>query len=157
MKALVVYDSVYGNTEKIAEAIGKGLLDFVQVKVFKVNEVDPQYLNEYDLVIVGSPTQGGRPIPSIQTFLANIPSSGLKGVKVTSFDTGIPKEGKGWLLKLVSKILGYAAPRIAKDLEAKSGNLIADPEGFFVDDKEGPLVKGEEARATEWAKALPIS
>ncbi len=43
MKALVVYDTVYGNTEKIAEAIGTGLEDCAEVKVYKVNEVDPKY------------------------------------------------------------------------------------------------------------------
>jgi flavodoxin len=43
VKALVVYDTVYGNTEKIAEAIGTGLEDCAEVKVYKVNEVDPKY------------------------------------------------------------------------------------------------------------------
>ncbi|MDD3265367.1 MAG: hypothetical protein PHH02_05575, partial [Dehalococcoidales bacterium] len=75
---------------------------------------------------------------------------------VASFDTGMPKQGKGFFLKMVVKVLGYAAPRIAKTLSEKGGKLIAEPEGFLVDDKEGPLLEGEVARATEWAKALPI-
>jgi len=154
MKALVVYNSVYSNTEKIANAIGKGLETSAEVKVRKVNEVDPKYLSEYGLVAVGSPTQGGRPLPSIKTFLDGIPADGLKGMKVASFDTGMPGEGKGWFLKLVVKILGYAAPRIAKSLEAKGGTMAAPPEGFFVEDKEGPLSDGEEERAATWAKGL---
>ncbi|MBN1369472.1 MAG: flavodoxin family protein [Dehalococcoidaceae bacterium] len=154
MKALVVYDSVYSNTEKIANAIGKGLEASSEVKVRKVNEVDPKYINEYDLVAVGSPTQAGRPLPSIKTFLEGIPADGLKGIKVASFDTGMPREGKGWFLKLVVKILGYAAPRIARSLESKGGTLTAPPEGFFVEDREGPLSDGEEDRAATWAKGL---
>jgi hypothetical protein len=52
------------------------------------------------------------------------------------------------------KMGGYAAPRIARALEKKGGNLAAPPEGFFVEDKEGPLKAGELERAAGWAKEL---
>jgi hypothetical protein len=52
------------------------------------------------------------------------------------------------------KIIGYAAPRIAGGLQAKGGRLAAPPEGFFVQEKEGPLKQGELERAASWAKSL---
>ena len=59
MKAFIIYDSVYGNTEKIAQAIGDGLTG--DVKVVRVGDVDPSELKPCDLLIVGSPVHGGRP------------------------------------------------------------------------------------------------
>ena len=49
------------------------------------------------------------------------------------------------------RVLGYAAGRIANRLERKGGHLAAEPEGFIVEDSEGPLKKGELERAAIWA------
>ena len=64
MKVLIVYDSVYGNTEKIAKAIGDAIT--VKAKVLRVGEVNSSELKTFDLLIVGSPTHGGRPTPAIK-------------------------------------------------------------------------------------------
>jgi flavodoxin I len=50
------------------------------------------------------------------------------------------------------KVIGYAAPKIAKSLIAKGGRQVAPPEGFIVLDKEGPLRDGELERAAAWAR-----
>jgi len=144
MKVLVVYDSVYGNTEKIGRAIGGAFTG--DVKVLRVGEVEPSELKTVDLFIVGSPTQGGRPTPAIQDFLDKVPESLLKGIKVAAFDTRISA-------KLVG-VFGYAAGRIARNLKGKGGNLVASPEGFFVKGTEGPLKEGELERAADWAKGI---
>ena len=68
MKALIVYDSTYGNTEKIAKAIGVAIPG--EVKVQRAAEVDVVELNSYDLLIIGSPTQGGRPMSSVMELLS---------------------------------------------------------------------------------------
>jgi flavodoxin len=73
---------------------------------------------------------------------------------VASFDTGISSLGKGVGLRLLVKVFGYAAERIAKELEAKGGKPVVPPEGFFVEDREGPLKEGELKRASEWAKRI---
>ena len=57
MRALVIYDSVYGNTERIALAIGKALGNQEDVAVLKVRDVMPAQFAGSQLVIVGSPTQ----------------------------------------------------------------------------------------------------
>lgn len=154
MKTLVVFDSVHGNTEKIALVIGKGLEGSGEVRIAKINEVDPQYLDEYSLVIAGSPTHAGNPTPTTKEFIGKIPAGGLKNVNVTAFDTGIPAEGKSFFLRMFLKILGYAAPRLAKSLEGKGGKLVIPAKGFFVIGREGPLQEGEEEKAVAWAKAV---
>ncbi len=144
MKALIVYDSVYGNTEKIAKAIGGAITG--EVKVLRVNEANPSKLKTIDLLIVSSPTQGGRPTPAIKDFLDNVSEPAIKGINVAAFDTRFST--------ILVRIFGYAAGRIADSLKRSGGTLIASPEGFFVKGKEGPLKEVEIERAASWAKAI---
>ena len=144
MKTLIVYDSVYGNTEKIARAIAEAITPSGEVKVLRAGEANPSELESTDLLIVGSPTHGGRPTPAIQNLLNKVPK--LQGIKVAAFDTRIPT-------KLV-RVFGYAAGRIANNLKKKGSTLIASPEGFFVTGGQGPLKEGELERAAAWAKGI---
>ena len=70
----------------------------------------------------------------------------VKGKRVAAFDTRISQKWVG--------IFGYAAGKIARNLKKKGGNLIALPEGFFVEGTQGPLKEGELERAAGWASAL---
>jgi len=144
MKALIVYDSVHGNTEKIARAIGGAITG--EVKVLRVGEVDSSELETFDLLIVGSPTHAGRPTKPIQDFFNEAPAPSFEGTKVAAFDTRISSR--------LARIFGYAAGRIAGSLKRKGGALMASPEGFFVEGTEGPLKKGEVERAAGWAKKI---
>jgi len=144
MKALIVYDSVYGNTEKIARAIAEAITPSNEVKILRAGEANPSELASIDLLIVGSPTHAGRPTPAIKDLLNKVPE--LQGVNVAAFDTRIPT-------KLV-RVFGYAAGRIANNLKKKGGTLIASPEGFFVTGGQGPLKEGELERAAAWAKGI---
>lgn len=144
MKTLIVYDSAYGNTEKIAKAIGDAITG--EVKVLRVDEVNSSELKAFDLIIVGSPTQGGRPTQAIQDFLNKAPVPAIKGINVAAFDTRFS-------MKLV-RIFGYAAGRIASSLKRKGGTLIVSPEGFFVKGTKGPLKEGEVEHAASWAKVI---
>jgi len=97
------------------------------------------------------------PTPGTTAFLKKIPANSLKGVKVAAFDTRMAMGDKvPGILRFLAKIFGYAAKPIADRLEKKGGTPAAAPEGFFVDDSEGPLTKGELERAAEWAKALRV-
>jgi len=146
MKALIVYDSVYGNTEKIARAIAEAITPSGEVKVLRAGEANPSELASIDLLIVGSPTHGGRPTLAIQDLLNKVPKLSLQGINVAAFDTRIPT-------KLV-RVFGYAAGRIAGNLKRKGGTLIASPVGFFVTGSKGPLKEGELERAAGWAKGI---
>jgi flavodoxin I len=144
MKTLVIYDSLYGYTEKIARAIGGAVEG--EVKVVKVGEAVVDEMAAYDFIFVGSPTQGGRHTKAMQAFLKELPVEALKNKKAAAFDTRMKAM---WV-----KLFGWAANHIAKILTEKGADLVAPGEGFLVKTGKGLLVDGEEERAAAWAKKL---
>lgn len=146
MKKIVVYDSQFGNTEKIARVIGKS----ISAKIIKVKDLNVSDLDNIDLLVIGSPTQGGRATSSIQKFLNDVASNTLKSKKVAVFDTRFREKDLNFALKLLVKIIGYASPKMAKTLKNKGAKLVVPSEGFIVKDKEGPLAFGELERAEKW-------
>jgi flavodoxin I len=157
MKVFIVYDSFFGNTEKIAQAIGKGIGPQVEVKLFRIADIQLESLVGVNVFIVGSPTRNFRPTPALRDFLKSIPDNGLKGVRVAAFDTGIaPQDLKNRVSALFIKLFGYAAKPIADLLQKKGGEQILPPQGFYVKVVEGPLKAGELERAEQWGKQLNL-
>ncbi|MDO8491028.1 MAG: flavodoxin family protein [Dehalococcoidia bacterium] len=91
MKALVIYDSAHGNTERIAKSIGSGIT--ADVKVLHVRDADLAELKSAGLLVFGSPTNGGRPTPAIQDFLQKLPEPAIKGA---TWLLSIPGSRRGW-------------------------------------------------------------
>jgi flavodoxin len=152
MKTLVIYDSQFGNTQRVAQLIGEALGDSTQV--MHVADVTPQQFEGLEALIVGSPTQRFRPTLPITTSLKSLPAKSLKGVHVAAFDTRLTVdeiEGRS-ILSFFVRIFGYAAKDIGRLLCKKGGKLVLPPEGFYVQGMEGPLVDGEPDRAVRWGK-----
>jgi flavodoxin len=145
MNTLVVYDSQYGNTERIAQAIADGLRADGLARAIRADSAQRIDLQDVDILVVGCPTQGWRPTPAMQSLLAKLPAERLQGVKVACFDTRFRKPR--WLT-------GSAARVMARTLQARSIALLTPPESFFVEGKEGPLESGELERAAMWAYGL---
>lgn len=146
MNTLVVYDSKYGNTERIAQAIAGTLCAFGQAQAVRVDRAHPVSFQGVDLLMLGSPTQGFRPTPGMQSLLGNVSSQRLRGLAVACFDTRF--RGRLWK--------SSAAPRMARQLRTLGVEPIVPPESFFVRamKKEGPLLAGEVERAATWARML---
>jgi len=155
MKILIIYDSFFGNTEKITLAIKEALekdSTVSEVKALRVENADPENLESLSMLIVGSPTRAFRPSPAVTGFLKRIPPKGLAGKNAAAFDTGIsPDDARPRFLKLFIRLFGYAAKPIAAGLVKKGASLVVPPEGFLVKDSEGPLKEGELERAALWA------
>ncbi len=147
MVSLVVYDSMFGNTEKVAVTVAHAL----ETKAVPINRIRPSELKELDLLIIGSPTQGGQASPAMQRFIQEIPDEGLAGVKVAVFDTRFAVGEHGLGLRMLMKIIDFAAPKMERALREKGAVILAPGEGFIVTDKEGPLRDGELGRAKKWA------
>ena len=85
MKALIVYDSYFGNTLKIADEIAKVFGE--DTHVILVNYIKSTDLKFVNLLVVGSPILGWKPSEKTQKFLALLTSGQLTGIKATTFDT----------------------------------------------------------------------
>jgi flavodoxin I len=144
MRTLVVYDSLYGNTERIARAIGSGISG--DVEVLRVSEVGSAVLRPFDLLVVGCPTQNSTATKAILRFVEGIPSQALKAARVATFDTRYQS--------FLATLLGSGASKIADAIKKGGGPLVTPPEGFIVRGKRGPLKEGEVERASTWAKGL---
>jgi flavodoxin len=151
MQTVVIYDSRFGNTEKIAEAIGRGAGTRSDVRVMSTAEADGvarTLPGRPDLLLLGGPTQKRGPSPALRGFLADLPGS-LRAVPAVCFDTRY----RGPLL-----LMGSAAAGAAKVLAATGAPVIAPPESFFIA-RKGPmelqqLEPGELERAEGWGRAV---
>jgi len=156
MKALVVYDSEFGNTEIVARAIGEVLGSEGEVEVRRVNDVQPEEFEGLDVLVVGSPTQQFKPTGAMTSFLKGIPKNDISGIKVAAFDTRLTVEEieETAVLAFFVRIFGYAAKPIGNALKKKGGEMAIPPEGFLVQGMKGPLVEGELERAEAWAREI---
>ncbi len=154
MKALILFESFFGNTEKIARTVG-ATLGLADSDIVRVGEIDLARLDGVELLVVGSPTRAFGICPDTKAFLKKLPSNALKGVKVAAFDTRAEMTEKTpGILKFLAGIFGYAAEPLSKQLISRGGILAAQPAGFFVLDSEGPLKEGELERAADWATSI---
>jgi flavodoxin len=145
MNALVVYDSRYENTERIAQAIADALGEFGEARAVRLDPAHPLEFQGVDMFIVGCPTQGWRPTPTIQSFLEEVSSEEFRGLAVACFDTRF---------RLPHWMSGSASKVMARKLKEKGVSLLVPPESFFVKGTEGPLRSGEVDRAATWARTL---
>ena len=156
MKSLVVYDSQYGNTKKVAETIAGVLAQRGSCLAVHVAEVQPGDLAGIDTLVVGSPTQQLSATGGIKSWLDGLPAGSLNGVRGAAFDTRFTQQkiDEIKILAFFVSIFGYGAKPIARRLAKKGAQIIAEPVGFYVADTEGPLLDQELERAGAWAAAL---
>lgn len=144
MNTLIVYDSVFGNTQAIAEAIAarqhKGAVRLISVDQFSAAE-----LPGIALMIVGCPTHRHGVPEAVRDMLDGMSKGTLRGVAVAAFDTRYRKPR--WLT-------GSAAQKVARKLRTFGGKQVVSPVSFFVEGREGPLAEGEVERAKRWAESI---
>jgi flavodoxin len=157
MNAIVVFDSLHGNTERVAHAIAESLEPLGEVRVLRTTEVPPG--TTADAWVVGGPTQFHGMSKPLKSFVDDMPGGGLRGVPVAIFDTRYRYP------RLMSGSAAYSA---AGKLRTKGCRVVMDPESFFV--QEGPipagarkplpesehLQEGELERARAWGAQLAV-
>jgi flavodoxin len=145
MKTIVVYDSTYGNTQRIAHLVAEVVGARVPTQVMPVAEASELDLQAGDLLVVGCPTQGHTATSAMQMWLKRFQQGSLQGVDAAAFDTRFRKAA--WLT-------GVAARKIAKEVRRAGATLLVPAESFFVGATKGPLEEGETDRVISWAEAL---
>lgn len=168
MRALVVYESYFGNTMDVAHAVLAGLRQRLDAEILEVTSAPPELISEFDLLALGAPTHAlglsrpesrrdavkqGAPAEEGQlgmsewlAMLGRIPST----CAVATFGTTAVKP------RLLAA-LGTAAGAMERRLRRMGTKLILPAEQFWVEGIKGPLVSGEEARATDWGASLADS
>ncbi|HXZ73622.1 MAG TPA: flavodoxin domain-containing protein [Streptosporangiaceae bacterium] len=168
MRAVVVYESMYGNTHLVAGAIGAGLEAAFDVSVVSVPQADPAVLDGAALVVVGGPTHAhgmsrqatrkaaveaadkpASPLqlepdalaPGLREWFASL---GHYPVKAAAFDTRVHAP---------AALTGRASKGVARLLRAHGFEVIAEPESFLVT-RQDRLEPHETTRAREWGTKL---
>ena len=160
MRALVVYESMFGNTEEVAQVVMKGLLGTVAAELVEVSDAPGALPEGVDLLVVGGPTHGfgmSRPGtretarkqageslvsrgPGIREWLTRLPPA-RREVVSAAFDTRFGKPR--WLT-------GSAARGADRLLRQRGYRSIIEPASFYVTATAGPLADGERVRARQW-------
>ena len=164
MKALVVYESMFGNSEKVARAVADGIGGVADVLVRDVTTCAVGDIpGDVDLLIIGGPThafsmsrpgtredairQGARQglaSRGLREWLEGVPAD-LRALPCATFDTRVTR---------VRRLPGSAARSAARVLRRRRGRMVAAPESFFVNDVSGPLDVDETDRARAWGRDL---
>jgi hypothetical protein len=162
MKALVVYESMYGNTAAIGEAIAASLrARGLEVESGLVSKIDPASTGEVDLLVVGGPTHAHGMSSSATRKTA------VNDTKNTFPEPTLAPGLRGWVKRLPSGtgriaapfdtridksvvLTGSAAKGIGRRLEGRGYRLVVEPESFLVS-TQNRLVDGEPGHAAAWA------
>ncbi len=170
MRVLIVYESMYGGTRAIAEAIGRGMGDDDDVHVVNVADA-PNALEGVDLIIAGGPTHAwGMSWPStrraapiradrVGSDLTLEPGAdkciGVREWIATLGDVTVDVEAAAFDTRVTSPALftGRASTRIARQLSHHGFSMVVPPESFLVD-KGSRLLPGELERARLWGTRL---
>jgi len=169
MRTVIVYESMFGNTRRIAQAIAEGIGPGADVRVLGVADVDAGELEGADFIVIGGPTHalsmsrpgtrrgapgqttkagsdlvlepGAATGPGVREVLASL---GHVGARAAAFDTRI---------NAPAVLTGRASKAIKRSLDRRGLMVVADPESFLVD-KKSHLLPGETDRARAWGAHL---
>ena len=169
MRTLVVYESMYGNTHAIANAIADGLRSAGKVTVVPVSEANPALIGEADLVVAGGPTHVHGMTRELTRDMARSmaakpgsdveldPAAAGTGIRewLAILDRGTGRRAAAFDTRAQGApfLTGRASIGIANALRHLGFKLLAEPESFLID-KEGRLADGELGRARGWAAGL---
>jgi hypothetical protein len=162
VQALVVYESVFGNTRQVAEAVARGLTGALPATLVEVTAAPATLPDDLDLLVVGGPThalgmsrpttrrdgaeQAGRDYDAdaigIREWIEGLAPA--RGTAAATFDTRVRRP----------RVPGSAAHRAAARLRRLGFRMLGSPTTFWVDGVPGPLLADELDRARRWGEEL---
>jgi len=142
MKALVIYDTVYGNTKEVAETIAVSLSKSIAAEARYVLHVSLNDLVASDIIIIGSPTHYWRETKKTRDFLLSLSRLKLRPMAAT------------YCTRMQGSLAGSAAAKLS-NLARKIGlKTLGKPLNIFVESFKGPLKPGEKQTAERYAEFI---
>ena len=145
-RAIIIYESKYGNTRLVAEKIAEGIRQAsgVESEVRELKEVNPEGLTEFDAIVIGSPNHMGNATRSIRKFIDELGKINLRGKLVAVFDTYIGRDLEK-AVKKMEKQVGEKVPSLS---------LAAPGLSVRVEGMKGPITEGELPRCQDFGIAI---
>ncbi|MEO8260991.1 MAG: hypothetical protein ABI566_00365 [Pseudolysinimonas sp.] len=173
MRALVVFESEFGATRALAEAVGRGIAVTSTVEVFDSRSGEPEtgWTTGLDLLVVGVPTHArGLPSPVTRREALTWPSrpgstlhsepaaadAGVREWLQTADLAGVATAVFATRVDMPKILAGSAGPRLARAVQRARGTVFAGPQDFLVT-RDGALVDHELDHAYEWGRVLAAS
>src|SRR4051812_30612602 len=168
MRALVVFESMFGNTEKVAGAVAHGLqLEGIDTGLVEVGSAPRRLTADVDLLVVGGPTHAfsmsrastradavakgaaqERASVGLREWLDSVVLDTTHVPELAAFDTRVTK------VRWLPKAAGPSASRAGR---RRGLPPVTKPIGFLVDDIRGPLLEHELERAVDWGRTLGVA
>ena len=145
-KAIVIYESKYGNTKLVAEMIGEEInqVSGIEAVLTEVSKVDLNQIDGFDTILVGSPNHMGRATRSIRKLIDKLGKLGLEGKQGAVFDTYLAKEFEK-AVKKMEKQIGEKVPGL---------KLLTPGLSIRVDGMKGPITEGELPKCQEFGAKI---
>jgi flavodoxin len=145
VRAIVVYYSVYGNTEKAAKAVRDGLASAgIEAECSRIRDMKPDDLKAFDTIVFGTPTHMEDIPEDVRRFMESLKSVDLGGKEGAPFDTRYEDEPIGGLSMLEKYMTSYGMKMVS------SGLPVLLPSGAG----EGPLIKNELSKCAQFGKSI---
>ena len=146
VRAVIVYDTKYGNTKRVAEKIMEGIevVKGIETAISDVKDIEPKKAADYDAILIGSPTHFGGPVRGIKKFIDKLGKLDLKAKWVAVFDTYI-KDDFEKSVKTMEKRISEKVPGL---------KLITSGISIRVEDMKGPVTDGEFLKCKKFGKKI---
>jgi menaquinone-dependent protoporphyrinogen IX oxidase len=150
MKGIIIYDTTYGNTRKIAEAISETLKESgMEIDTYYVKDVKHFSARDYDFLILGSPTRFGTMSFTLKSFISRVKSEEWMDRPFGAFDTEMSAN--------IEKHESHAAEKIAEKLKDKQMiQLLPVLRAVVTDNMHCTLKEGEIERAKDFARNIAV-
>jgi NAD(P)H dehydrogenase (quinone) len=145
-KVIVVYESKYGNTKRVAEAIVQGVqrVEGTEPMLSEIKGVDPNAIRSYDAVVIGAPNHMGGPTRGVKKFIDNLSKLSLEGKKFAVFDTYLGGDFEKATKKMEQRVRE----------KAPAMNMAAPGLSIKVEEMKGPIAEGELPKCEEFGAKI---
>ena len=145
-KVIVIYESKYGNTKRVAETIIEGInkIEGIEAVLKEPEHVEPTKVLDYDVILIGSPNHISGPTRGIKKFIDKLGKIGLEEKMGAVFDTYLGRD------------FNKAVRKMEKRINEKVPGLKLMTPGLSikVGGMKGPIVEGELPRCKEFGNKI---